>query len=312
MKRMGRFLTIGVIAPLGFASIPAAQAEPATAPIQKPEAAAEAAGPTTATTAESPLATTSEARAAPKAETPAVPVTAPATDTTLVAPATSAAPSDSGASTTAEPSASTTAEPNATPSSTEAATGEQTSPGRHYPRLVLAFGPLIGPHAFGNEQCDSEMAECQTKGSFFGAGAQLELRARLYRPLYLHVRGVAVSNVTTNDPIYDGLAGGGIGLGVYGRRAFARGEYLLVSAFGDNRFEPPFFDGEVAQDEWGNHAGMLTAGFRQPLPRGLSVELWGGPMFGPRSVRTVADNEPDERVLVTFMVGLNLAWDAWK
>ncbi|MEM9453974.1 MAG: hypothetical protein AAGF11_07330 [Myxococcota bacterium] len=316
---MERSVTTGMIALLGLASAPIAQAEPAEAPIQRPEAAAEStSSTTTATTAttEPPAATTSEANAAPRAET-ATSVAAPA-DTTAAAPvvtptataATSAAPTGTG--TGSGSGESTTAAPEATPSSAEPTTENPTSPARHYPRLVLALGPLIGPHAMGNEQCDSERAECQTKGSFFGVGAQVELRARLYRPLYLHVRGVAVSNVSTNDRIYDGLAGGGIGLGAYGRRAFARGEYLLVSAFGDNRFEPPFFDGEVAHDAWGNHAGMITAGFRQPLPRGLSAELWGGPMFGPRSVRSNPDGEPDKRMLVTFMVGLNLAWDAWK
>ncbi|MCA9711138.1 MAG: hypothetical protein KDK70_35175, partial [Myxococcales bacterium] len=114
-----------------------------------------------------------------------------------------ATPLDPEASTPAEPSA--PAEPAA----------PQTPP-RTYPRLVLAIGPMAGPHAIGNERCDGEKARCETKGSFFGVGAQIELRARLYRPLYLHVRGLAVSNVSPNDPIYDGLAGGGVGLGAYG------------------------------------------------------------------------------------------------
>ena len=34
-------------------------------------------------------------------------------------------------------------------------------------------------------------------------------------------------------------------------------------------------------------------------------------MFGPRSVRTIPQTDPDERVLTTFMLGLDLAWDAW-
>ncbi|MCA9711591.1 MAG: hypothetical protein KDK70_37495 [Myxococcales bacterium] len=44
----------------------------------------------------------------------------------------------------------------------------------------------------------------------------------------------------------------------------------------------------------------------------LALELWGGPMFGPRSVRQIPSELPDERVLTTFMVGLGLAWNAWE
>jgi len=217
--------------------------------------------------------------------------------TTTTAPATTAP----ATSADAEPAA---AEPSPPPETTE--------PPRTYPRLVLAAGPMLGPHAIGNQQCLAEEARCEKKGSFLGAGANLELRARLYRPLYLSLRGVAVANASPNDPIYSGLVGGGVGLGAYGRRIFGRAEYLLVHALGDDRFEPPFAEGKVARDEWGNHAGMVSVGFRQPLPKGLALELWAGPMFGPRSVRRVPQVEPDERVLVTFMLGLNLAWDAWN
>lgn len=202
------------------------------------------------------------------------------------------------------------------PAPTEAATPEPDEPEpeqpRTYPRLVIAGGPMLGPHAFGNEQCNSELAECQTKGSFFGLGGQIELRGRLWRPLYLHVRGLAVRNVSPNDPVYAGVLGAGAGLGAYARRIFGRAEYQYVHALGDNHFEPPFFDGEVATDDWGHHAGMIAVGFRQPLPRNLYLELWGGLMLGPSSVRRVAQEEPDERRLTTFQVGLNLAWDAWR
>jgi len=217
------------------------------------------------------------------------------------------APSTTEPSKSAAPATAPTAEPEASNG-----TASDEPPPRHYPRLILAGGPLIGPHAIGNQQCSPEEIRCEKKGSFFGAGAQLELRARLYRPLYLHLRGMAARNVSPNDPIYSGIAGGGIGLGAYGKRIFGRAEYLLLHAFGDDRFEPPFAEGLVARDEWGNHAGMLAVGFRQPLPRGLAIELWAGPMFGPRSVRFVPQSEPDERLLTTFMLGLNLAWDALK
>ncbi|MCX4242984.1 hypothetical protein [Paraliomyxa miuraensis] len=188
---------------------------------------------------------------------------------------------------------------------------EDDRPPRTYPRLVLAGGPVVGPHAFGNEECDAEEARCETKGSFLGLGGQLELRGRLWRLLYLHARGVIVGNVSPNDRVHRGVGMVGVGLGLYGRRAFGRGEYLYVGPFGDNHFEPPFYEGEVAVDEWGHHAGLLSVGFRQPLPARLAVELWGGLMIGPRSVRRVPQIEPDERVLSTFLIGLNLSWDAW-
>lgn len=185
-------------------------------------------------------------------------------------------------------------------------------PAREYPRLVIAGGPVVGPHAFGNEECNAEQARCETKGSFLGLGGQLELRGRLWRPLYLHARGLVVGNVSPNDRIHRGAWATGVGVGLYGRHVFGRGEYLYLDAFGDNHFEPPFYDGEVATDEWGHHAGLLSVGFRQPLPHGLAAELWGGMMVGPRSVRRVPQLEPDERVLSTFLVGLNLSWDAWR
>jgi len=217
-----------------------------------------------------------------------------------------AAPSPA-ASALAETGASTSAE---TADATDQAAAE--SPPFLYPRLMLAGGLLLGPHAIGNEECRTELARCETKGSFFGFGGTIEVRGRLWRPLYLHVRGLAVRNVSPNDPIYSGMLGAGGGLGLYHRRVFGRAEYLYVNARGDNRFEPPFFQGKVASDEWGNHAGSLSVGFRQPLPHNLAVELWGGVMFGPKSLRLVPQQEPDERVLTSFQLGLNLAWDVWR
>jgi hypothetical protein len=169
----------------------------------------------------------------------------------------------------------------------------------------------VGPHAIGNEDCDPERGRCETKGSFLGLGGQLELRARVWRMIYAHARGLGVGNVSPNERIHRGLWGLGAGMGLQGRRAFGRAEYLYVSTFGDNHFEPPFYQGEVATDEWGHHAGMLSVGFRQPLPHRLAAELWGGLVLGPRSVRRLPDTIPDERVLTTFLVGLNVSWDAW-
>lgn len=206
------------------------------------------------------------------------------------------------------PETTPTTEPTPAPTPAPAPASESTP--RPHPRLMLAGGPIVGPHAIGNEQCNTELARCETKGSFLGLGAQVELRARLWRSIYVHGRGLAVGNVSPNSRIYKGLWGLGAGLGLYGRRAFGRAEYLFVDAFGDNRFEPPFYEGKVASDEWGHHAGMVSVGFRQPLPRGLAVELWGGLVIGPRSVRKIPQEVPDERALTTFLVGLNLSWDA--
>jgi hypothetical protein len=219
----------------------------------------------------------------------------------------------------AEPAPTLAAEPAAVPDPTPAPDPATTPPApapprdrppRSHARLTLAGGPILGPHAFGNEQCDAEQARCETKGSFLGLGAQLELRARVWRMIKVHGRGLVVRNVSSNDRIYRGLWGLGAGLGVYSRRVFGRAEYLFVDAFGDNHFEPPFFEGEVAYDEWGHHAGMLSVGFRQPLPRGFAAELWGGLVLGPHSRRQLPQEQPDERVLTTFLVGVNVSWDA--
>jgi hypothetical protein len=173
---------------------------------------------------------------------------------------------------------------------------------------VIAGGPIVGPHALGNEQCDAELGRCETKGSFLGLGGQIELRVRLWRMIQAHARGLAVGNVA-RDKVHRGLAGAGLGVGLGGRRAFGRAEYLLLGTFGDDHFEPPFFEGEVGTDTWGHHAGMVSVGFRQPLPHRLAAELWGGLVIGPRSVRTISDMTPEERVLTTFLVGLDVSWD---
>lgn len=211
------------------------------------------------------------------------------------------------------PPAKTEAEaPNDSAASDETTDNEDDSTERVYPRIVIAGGPMVGPHTLGNEQCSSEMARCEKKGVFFGVGGHVEVRARVWRPIAVHVRGLAIKNVAPTDRVYAGMLGLGGGVGAYGRRIFGRAEYLFVHALGDNRFEPPFFDGEVARDTWGKSAGLISVGFRQPLPRNLAVELWGGLMIGPHSVREVPQQEPDERNLVTFQIGLNVAWDAWR
>jgi hypothetical protein len=257
-----------------------------------------------------------EATAAPE---PSTDPPAPAASSTETTPSTDP-PAPAASSTAPTPSTDPPAPSSAPTPSTEAtpaipppaASPKDDRPPRTYPRLVIAGGPVVGPHALGNEECNAELGRCETKGSFLGVGAQVELRARLWRMIYAHARGLTVGNVSPNDRIHRGLWGAGAGVGLHGRRAFGRAEYLFLSTFGDNHFEPPFYDGEVASDEWGHHAGMLSVGFRQPLPHRLSAELWGGLVIGPRSVRRVPDIEPDERVLTTFLVGLDVSWDAWQ
>lgn len=167
---------------------------------------------------------------------------------------------------------------------------------------------MLGPHAIGNEECRAEAKRCETRGSFFGTGVNVEARLRLVRSLSLHVRPWVVGNVAP-DKVYSGAIGGALGLGVYGKRIFARGEYIALHAWGDANFTPPFFEGEVASDDFGNHAGMVAIGFRQPVTKRLKVELWGGPMFGPSSRRSYPDGEADDRTLVTFMLGLGFSFD---
>jgi hypothetical protein len=189
-------------------------------------------------------------------------------------------------------------------------------PPRGHPILILGVGPHIGPHAFGNEECRADERRCEKAGAFLGFGLSAEVRPRLWRLLHAHVRPWIVSNVAPGDRVYRGAAGIGVGLGAYGQRVFGRGEYIPLATFGDNAFEPPFFDGQVGRDTWGHHAGMVAVGFRHQFTRvrggGFGLELWGGPMFGPRSVRTIAGQDPDRRTLITFMIGLNATFDVVK
>lgn len=281
MDSMGQRLPWLVAMTLAGASTAhaAAPADPEVPAIQEPPAAEEPAAPPVAGTEP---AATSEA-----------PPTSPTQSPTAEAPPTTEASAPS-------------------PAPVPEASPVPDRPLRTYPRLVLAGGPVVGPHALGNEECNYDIGRCETKGSFIGVGVQMEARARLWKMIYAHARGLVVGNVSPNDRIHRGLWGVGAGVGLMGRRAFGRAEYLFLDTFGDNHFEPPFYDGEVASDEWGHHAGMLSVGFRQPLPKGVSAELWGGLVIGPRSVRRVPDIEPDERVLTTFLVGLNVSWDAWR
>jgi hypothetical protein len=220
---------------------------------------------------------------------------------------TASAPAETRPSTVAPQAATATA---ATTHTSDGAA--KTAPKRYaYPRLVIAGGPVVGPHAFGSEECREQEMRCETTGTFFGVGANLELRAQIWRPLYLHVRGVIVANGAprNRDPVYKGLGGGGIGIGAYAKHVFGRAEYLLVGAFGDSHFGRPFGDGEVGRDRWGHHAGLFSAGGRLPLPRRVTGEIWGGLMVGPKSARQLPDEPVERRVLLTFLAGINIAYD---
>ncbi len=177
------------------------------------------------------------------------------------------------------------------------------------PRIAVAGSAMFGPHAIGNQECRTVDARCETRGAFFGLGATAEVRIRLASVFSLGVRPFVVGNVAP-DKVFAGMVGGGLGLGAYGRHVFGRVEYIGLHAFGDSNFTPPFFTAEVAHDEWGHNAGMVSVGFRKAIRDRLHIELWGGPMFGPWSRRSLPDATVDRRTLVTFMVGLGVAFDA--
>jgi len=177
------------------------------------------------------------------------------------------------------------------------------------PRIAIAGAAMLGPHAVGNQECRPEAARCETRGGFFGVGTSVEVRLRLASVFSLHMRPWVVGNVAT-DKVFTGALGGGLGVGAYGRHIFGRAEYIALHAFGDGSFTPPFFEGDVAHDRWGKHAGMLSVGFRKAVTQRMRIELWGGPMLGPSSQRSFPDGTLDRRSLVTFMLGFGLAFDA--
>ena len=197
------------------------------------------------------------------------------------------------------------------PAAESGATDPGISPPR--PRLQVAAGFLFGPHALGEADCqdNDEYSECQHRGNFLGAGANLELRAQLYSVLYLHVRGMVVGNIRKRPyAVHSGLAGGGIGLGAYSRLAFIRGEYMLIPAFGPDTYVPPFYDKQVARDVYGVHAGMISGGLHKYVTPSLALEFWAGFVVGPSSRRTsVVEQVNEKRVLLTFLVSLGFTFD---
>ncbi len=181
------------------------------------------------------------------------------------------------------------------------------------PRLQLSAGLVLGPHAVGEADCQSggDVQECQHRGNFLGAGATIELRAQLFRALFLHVRGIVVGNVRQRPyAVHSGLAGGGIGIGAYSRLAFIRGEYLLIPAFGPSTYVPPFYNKQVSRDDYGIHAGMISGGLHKYVSPRTAIEGWVGLVVGPTSNRqTISDQASEKRVLISFMVNLGIAFD---
>lgn len=181
------------------------------------------------------------------------------------------------------------------------------------PRLQLAAGPLLGPHAHGEATCSSRenVTRCEHTGNFLGVGANLELRGQITGPLYIHGRAAVVGNVRPRPlGVHRGLAALGIGLGAYSRLAFIRIEYMFVPTFGPDNYKPPLYDKLVARDVWGSSAGMVSGGIRGYFTRRLAAELWAGVVVGPRSRRTTLSEDASEsRLLVSFMASVGLAFD---
>ena len=179
------------------------------------------------------------------------------------------------------------------------------------PRLSLTLGGVFGPHAQGEAGCMQlkDAYECQHTGNFLGLGGTVELRAQLYKPLFLHVRGLLVGNLRRMGA-HKGMAGGGIGLGAYSRFAFIRAEYMILPTLGSDAYYPVFYDKPAATDNFSLSAAMVSVGVRKYLGARSSLEAWGGLVVGPRSQRkTISNDASEERLLVSFMFSLAFTYD---
>lgn len=181
------------------------------------------------------------------------------------------------------------------------------------PRLVIAGGPIFGPHAPGEAACQTAdgIQMCEHTGNFLGLGANLELRVRAVGPLYFHGRGAIVGNLRPRPyGVHKGLVDLGVGFGVYSRLAFIRVEYMFVPTFGPSTYLPPFYDKQDGRDVWSRSAGMVSGGVRKYLAPRLAGELWGGLVIGPRSRRTTLQEDAGvDRILISFLVGVNVTFD---
>ena len=294
-------------------------AGPALARAQEPAAADPAdSGPTTAggtsSPNTSPAVSTSTPSSAPAASAGSLSSASPTSATTDVtsgpAPAASPAPANDVAPAPATTPGNTPPAAQPGPVAPASVPRPEISPP---PRLQLSAGMVFGPHALGEADCQSNdgISECQHRGNFLGAGATIELRAQLFKFLYLHARGVVVGNVRQRPyAVHSGLAGGGLGLGVYSRLAFIRGEYMLIPAFGPETYVPPFYDKQVARDHYGLHAGMISGGIHKYVTARTALELWAGFIIGPSAERTSLSMQVNEkRVLKPFMVSVGFVFD---
>ncbi len=181
------------------------------------------------------------------------------------------------------------------------------------PRLALAIGPLVGPHATGEAACVSQdgVSACEHTGNFFGLGANLELRVRFAGPFYFHGRGAVLGNLRRRPyGVHRGLGAVGLGVGAYSPLAFVRVEYMFVPTFGPDTYRPPFYDKQAGRDVWGRSAGMFSAGVRKYVSPRVALELWAGLVVGPRSRRTsLSEEAADERILVSFLSSVGISFD---
>lgn len=254
--------------------------------------------------------TASEATLAPAAADHAQPQDTGATPQPAGAPAQPETATPPPSATPAVP-APVASPPLAAPIAPAANVAAEISPPR--PRLQLSAGLVLGPHAVGEADCQSGDGydECQHRGNFLGTGVTIELRAQLFKALYLHVRGVVVGNVRQRPyAVHSGLGGGGIGLGAYSRLAFIRGEYMLIPAFGPSTYVPPFYNKQVGRDDYGLHAGMLSGGLHKYVSSRAAIEGWAGLVVGPSSRRqTISEQASEKRLLISFMINFGVAFD---
>ncbi|GEM_PF-49576 len=182
------------------------------------------------------------------------------------------------------------------------------------PRIVMAVGPILGPHEFGREDCrgSADIARCERGGVFLGLGGNIEARVKLVGLLYAHIRFVAAGNVTARDRVYSAIVIPGFGLGVYHRLVFVRGEVMSTVALGSSTFVPPFETRPTARDEWGYVSGLISVGVRIPLWSAGGLELWGGPMIGPRARAYIPEQPVESRIKATFLAGVSVYFDVLK
>lgn len=180
-----------------------------------------------------------------------------------------------------------------------------------YPRLVLAGHLSIGPHAPPEEICIQEGAQiiCDTTGGFFAVGGNVELRARLYKPLMLNV-GLMGGVSPIPQSSYSGIIMPRFGIGVYGPIALIRLQAHLPFGLGGSQYRAAGTRNDVALDNWGNIAGGAEIGLRLPIKERAHLEAIGGVMVGPRAIRNTDFEENDQdRILVTFTFGLGGSFD---